>query len=415
MEREPQSLIGLTNDYTPDAEGWARVATYGTHPKIRHVRGWDGAITSETYLQILDRATAEALANSVGGLWGRLRRAFASVPVYHEHPDLARVSPETVTGRGGAPVPVGAVEGLQAREDGLYIRLGLFPEGQEAVANGARLMSPLWWVEPIPGQSLERGVPCRPVRLISVGMTAHPNLKGGEPLANQATRPPGELPQETEGGSGSGPNESAHPSSHPMNQLLIGLLAAHGVTLANTASPEDCLAGVRDLIAAAKSAASALTQERAALANQVNDLQAQVGAASAAAAATQQELAGARQALAAHRSALATANVDLAIANGRVAVANRESEIQALTDAQDITAAATALHARAVAHRVAGQSAIENRRGDSSATSVQEAESQLREIISGRMHHGLSYGQAWQESQVTHPALHQVLTGARSA
>ncbi len=75
-----------------------RLAPWGDHPKTRSVRDGQG-VRMERWVQRLHREDGERLAQQVNGLWGKVRRAFASVPVYARHPDLGTISPETGAAR----------------------------------------------------------------------------------------------------------------------------------------------------------------------------------------------------------------------------------------------------------------------------------------------------------------------------
>jgi hypothetical protein len=99
----------------------------------------------------------------------------------------------------------------------------LSPDGASAVeTQGAKYPSALWLVQPC-GQR-DGATLARPFKLLSVGLTARPNISGVESLAN--ARGGGNFTEENEVG------------KEPM-KLIAGWLLARGVALANSETPTE--------------------------------------------------------------------------------------------------------------------------------------------------------------------------------
>lgn len=409
---EHLSIVGLSNEYTPDSAGWVRLAPWGDHPKTRAVRDGQG-LRMERWVQRLHREDGERLAQQVNGLWGKVRRAFASVPVYARHPDLGTMAPETGAARQ-EEVPVGGVSRMEAREDGLYAQIGLFPAGRAAVENeGLKWLSPFWWVAPMapPAGAAAETLWGRPVGIISVGLTDNPNLEGGQALANQ--RPPQGVTPEPGTGAGSAATKfsEANPTMKP---LLIGLLVANGVAIANDATDDVALKHLNDLLARQRSDLTALGNEKGTLTGRVSQLEADLSAEKQAHAQAKTALETAKTALANATELAVPALVDLAIREGRVAVADRDARIAKLKGAADLKADAQALANEQVRYPVGGggTSATQgDRRGDANATTPDGAERQLIGLANEAVKAGrcADFTAAWLETKTTHPHLHETL------
>lgn len=295
-----------------DTDGWALIAPFGQHPKSRQVMQ-DGRVVTEHFLQVLDNEIADALVRNENTFFKRLKRAFVGVPVFVGHPDLKEHAPATL-GNHGTKRFAGVMDNMRKGEHGLEGHFALTPDGGAAVENeGAEFVSVLWDVTPLENFDAPAGVmPVRPVKVLSVGLTAHPNISGVDSLANE---------QSPAGNSNPDPDQI-------MRDKIIGLLAGHGITLAN-ATDDQLLAALQpkreDTLRPAILTALGL-------ANTATDAEivqaAEQGKANATALANAQTE---------HQTALANAidgrieaRVDLAIAQGRMAVADRAARITAL-------------------------------------------------------------------------------------
>lgn len=399
-------IFGLANELVLDDSGWALLSPFGEHPKTRTVRTAQGE-RAETWLQVLDRESAEAMAQKFNSPWSRVKRAISSVPVFVRHPDLASVSPETVAENQGTEMPVGSVNRLEVRPKGLYAQISLFPAGRDAVANERlRWMSPFWWVEPIEASGgLKRG---RPVELISVGLTDRPNITQGEALDNQ--RPPEGVTPQSKSGSGSERNQNDPIEEPRMKNLLIGLLAAHGIALANDAKEDDVFGHVHTRLAKLGSDLTALGNEKAVLTTKVATLEGEIAAGKTALAEAKAGAETARTALGNERKQRATLAVDIAILRGQLAPADREARIAKIAGAQDPEAEFTSLANEATRFKTTSAT-TGDRRADAGVTTADDASKQLLAVANELVRKGEQpdFESAWRSTKQTHTALHEAM------
>jgi hypothetical protein len=201
-----------------EAGGWLKLADYGDWP---HPAG-------------LQRLTPEAgarLAHGFKSLLGRLRRRFTGVPIYIGHPD-----DPAFAGQPGHDdtKAYGWVTDLEARPEGLYVQPRWSEPGRDLLRHAFyKFLSPRWQMKAVDEGTYE------PVRLLSIGLTNHPNIPG-EAVANQqagaATTPATATGTATANG-------EAEP-------LLTGLLRA--LDLDAGAVPEALLANAEQLAQAAR-------------------------------------------------------------------------------------------------------------------------------------------------------------------
>src|SRR5208283_1589558 len=105
----------------------------------------------------------------------------------------------------------------------------LSPEGATAVENdGIKYPSALWMVQPY-GER-DGAILARPFKLLSVGLTAYPNISGVESLANSRVA---EAASSAIRASNAGASET-----QDMNKI-IGWLLANGIDLSNSNAPTE--------------------------------------------------------------------------------------------------------------------------------------------------------------------------------
>lgn len=154
------SVVGasLSTEFLPSSgDGWVLLAPWGEWP---HAQGID---------QVLDREAADNLIAQ----WVSENRPEILVDFDHASFDPSRAS-----------VAAGWIQDLQARDDGLYIRIRWTDIGDQALRGGRyRYLSALWQITSL---SSDRG---RPWRLLSVGLTNQPNIPTPA-LANRQTPQP---------------------------------------------------------------------------------------------------------------------------------------------------------------------------------------------------------------------------------
>jgi hypothetical protein len=181
----------------------------------------------------------------------------------------------------------------------------------------------------------------RPFKLLSAGLTAHPNISGVESLAN--ARP-------------AGPTQETTPTQEPDMKLIAGWLLANGATLANADSPaeSEVLAALQMLHASTASEAAALGNENSTLTGENVDLKARLSHLQTNAAALENEKGALQAQTAAERKGRAAALVDLAIARGKLAVSERPARLQSLENSADFEREAAALLDSAARFKTAG-------------------------------------------------------------
>ena len=317
----------LCNEATLDEDGWALIAPFGEHPKTRLVKK-NGGVQREHFIQVLDQQSADQLLSRENSLFRRIRRAVVGIPVYKGHPDLADFSPETAGG-GAKKEIIGAIDQVRKTERGLEAHFVLTPAGADAVEReGCKYPSALWYVQPVGRRG--GAVLARPFKLLSAGLTAHPNISGVESLAN-ARR--------------AGPTQEPTPTKEPDMKLIAGWLLANGATLANADSPaeSEVLAALQKLHASATGGAAALGNENSALTGENADLKARLSNAQSNSAALENDNGALKSQAAAERKGRAAAVVDLAIARGKLAVSERPARLQSLENAADFERDSAAL------------------------------------------------------------------------
>jgi hypothetical protein len=328
----------LANEAALDEDGWALIAPFGEHPKTRFIKK-NGTVQREHFIQVLDHQSADQLLSRENSLFRRIRRAVVGIPVYKGHPDLGDFSPETAVG-GAKKEIIGAIDKVRKTERGLEAHFVLTPAGADAVEReGCKYPSALWYVQPVGRRG--GAVLARPFKLLSAGLTAHPNISGVESLANARH---------------AGPTQEPPPTKEPDMKLIAGWLLAHGATFANADSPaeSEVLAALQKLHASAAGEAAALGNENFTLNGENADLKARLSNMQSNVAALENENGALKSQAAANRTGRAAAVVDLAIARGKLAVCERPARLQTLENSADFEREAAALLDSAARFKTAG-------------------------------------------------------------
>jgi hypothetical protein len=290
-------IAGLNE--TIGAGDWIRIAPYGEHG-------------NKVGLQVFDRAGAEAMVKAFNSVETKLSTLFRGLPIYEGHPDdegWKRANP------GIRAAAVGRVKKLETRDDGLWA-LAAWNEAGERLVRGETpaytAQSPHWGMLPIPG----RPKAFQPVELWSIGLTNQPNISGTEMGLNEID------------------------TASPMKEILIKLLAAHGISVAADAADDAIIAAATDAIAKAGPAKAAAEGEMAAAKNEAATLKTQLTAAQNELTGLKADLVKATAAGAAERAARATAVITAAINEGKLTEAQRAEFTTALVGATDFDAKA---------------------------------------------------------------------------
>lgn len=118
-------------------------------------------------VQRVDATAAENLKRNLGSIWARVKNVLGNAcPVYYEHPDHedSEDNPPNAD-----KTPYGRVRSLETLADGIYANIEWL-DGFEALPKRLQI-SPRWNAVEIAENVV------RPSRLISIGLTAHPNIK----------------------------------------------------------------------------------------------------------------------------------------------------------------------------------------------------------------------------------------------
>jgi hypothetical protein len=331
-------LTLLANDAVLDEDGWALIAPFGEHPKTRFVKK-NGTMQREQFIQVLDHQSADQLLSRENSLFRRIRRAVVGIPVYKGHPDLGDYSPESAA-RAARKEIIGTIDKVRKTERGLEAHFVLTPAGADAVEHeGCKYPSALWYVQPVGrrgGATL-----ARPFKLLSAGLTAHPNISGVESLAN--ARPAG---------------PTHEPTKEPDMKLIAGWLRAHGAAFDDAESPAEyeILAALQKLHASATGQAEALGNENSTLNGLNADLKERLSNLQSSTAALENENGALKSQAAADRKGRAAALVDLAIARGKLAVSERPARLLSLENSADFEREAAAMLDLPARFKTAGSS-----------------------------------------------------------
>lgn len=321
-------ILGLVNELEFDDEGWA-IIPYGESKhsgkpaRLDLSNAADVALAeaaSKGVIQRFTREDAEAIVASAKSIWGRIKRAVVGLPIFKGHPDAPNYAKRFPDKRDR-----GGIGDMQVTDRGLRFRPVLNQLGEADVDSGWSEFSPYWITRRVGERD---GLPIvAPYTLKSIGLVPRGNITGLS-LVN-ASR---EL-------------LSDEPESDTMNEELIRLLAAMGITLAADANKDATKAGVDQALgkfAAANAAVSevatlkpkvtTLEGEKLALANEKTDLAGKLTAAETKAKSD--------------RAAFAKYVVLSAIADGRIQAAKQADEELALVNSADITVAATEVSKR---------------------------------------------------------------------
>lgn len=340
--------IILDNISAIDDDGWALIAPYGEHLKTRVARV-NGVLTEQKFLQVLDNDAASAMLSKENSLFRRIKRAVVGIPVYAGHPDLADHSPETLANKREKKIPIGVINKVRKGELGIEARFHLTPDGGIAVENqGCKFPSALWLCL-ANGETKNGATVVKPFKLLSVGLTAHPNISGVESLANAR-------------------GAETQTQTEPDMKLLAGYLIAQGLVLANTEAPTEVqiLEAIKTFHTAEAGKVVTLGNEKSTLAGQITKLETDLTAEKGKVATLENsrtDLSGKivtlENAVKAERKGRAECAVDLAIHKGRLTIAEREAQILTLANAKndaEFATAVTALLAKGKVVKLAGGS-----------------------------------------------------------
>jgi hypothetical protein len=319
-----QPVLGLANDLTIGADGWALIP-YGDSlhnganaeraNSLDEVKGKPGVI------QRFTRERAVGMANVFHSFTGKIKRAVIGMDVYRGHPDcaaFAKLFPDKS--------PRGTIADLQARDDGLALKIVLNERGAADVESGFNQFSPYWMGAHV-GEENGRQI-YEPALLKSIGLVPKGNIPGLS-LVNAA------------------PDTFSENQTTTMKDQLIALLALLGITVPPETADDAFAPFIDQAKAALKPKIEAEAELPAANAKMVAAQTALTETVAAAKADKETALANAKTETEATvktlRTAAAQAIVTSVIAAGKLPAAKRDEQVVALANAADFGAAALAL------------------------------------------------------------------------
>ena len=223
----------LANDATAlDDDGWALIAPFGRHPKTRQFVE-DGHAKEQKFIQVLDNEAADAMVGKENSLFSKLKRALIGIPVFKGHGDLKDHDPKALANE--TKIKLGVVDQVRKSDRGIEAHFALDNDGACAVADGWKLPSALWLVQPFGNEA--DSILARPFKLLSVALTQFPNIPGVESLANAFVAVdvnPQPIP----------PNNQPTKNDMTLKDNLIGLLIGRGAKLPDDASDAQVLSAL---------------------------------------------------------------------------------------------------------------------------------------------------------------------------
>jgi hypothetical protein len=233
-------------------------------------------------------------------------------------------------GRAERKEIIGTIDQVRKTERGLEGHFVLTPAGADAVEKqGHKYPSALWYVMPVGRRG--GAVLARPFKLLSAGLTPHPNISGVESLANARGAERKDITKE------------------PDMKLITGWLLANGIAVAGAEAPTET-----QVLEALQKYHTAKAGEVAALGNENSTLASTSAELKGKGTVLENENAGLKTRLALERQGRAAAVADLAIARGKATLAERAAKIQALENAADFERETSVLLGSATKFKTAG-------------------------------------------------------------
>lgn len=272
-------------------------------------------------VQRVDATAAEILKRNLGSIWARVKNALGNAcPVYYEHPDHedAEDNPPNAD-----KTPYGRVRSLETLADGIYANIEWL-DGFEALPKRLQI-SPRWNAVGIAENIV------RPSRLISIGLTAHPNIKATSYVNHAGAWTPlkGQAPYGDCKNNAPIPNSELKQKEINMDKEILKLLGysddeAQKIIDKAADAPTDVLERLRTAL-----------DEKAALSNDLEAAKKDGEEKDKQLEATKTELANSRDALKKSQTARAELVVANAIRNGKLAEFQRRGAVKILANSDD--------------------------------------------------------------------------------
>ena len=330
----------ITFDRPTQSSGKYLIAPFGDHKNGNHI-------------QRIDKTAALNLRNNLNTLWHSVKTRFSNpCPVLYLHPDEEdlKIIPNTAD-----KTPYGKVISLEVLADGIWANIKWL-DGFEELPQRLQF-SPRWNAVSI-GDKI-----ASPTRLISLGLTAHPNIATTS-FANEADLS----------------KQSTKETS--MNKEILSLL---GFAETDTPTDEAIISKIKEILANQKNLEGEVQKEKergdtaeTALANEqtrYNELETSFKAE--------------RQA----RSELIIAN---AIRNGKVTEAQRENAVRILANSDDFEAESKKIDDSAPVIKTEPKTDGIEKGEKAKERSQQQARQKFTELVAEKTKSGIQYSEAWE-------------------
>lgn len=318
--------------------------------------------------QRVDKITAANLQHNLNSVWSRIRSIYGNAcPVYYEHPDEEdALNYPLATDK----TPYGKVRSLENCSDGIYANIEWL-DGFESLPKHLQI-SPRWNFDVIGEKAV------RQTRLISLGLTKHPNIKQTSFVNSKKETQTKEIIMDKE------------------ILLLLGYSEEQAQKIINKAAdaPTDVLERIK--VALAKKAEIANSLDAAKKDGEEKDKQLET---------TKVALANSLTALKAsqtHRASLIVAN---AVRNGKILEAQRDSAVKILANSENFEEEAQKLDEQKPQIKTEAKTNGIEKTEKERLFDQQKAQGEFAKLVAEKQSQGMEYGEAWNAAKMDKPEI----------
>ena len=342
-------------------------------------------------VQRVDATAAEILKRNLGSIWARVKNALGNAcPVYYEHPDHedAEDNPPNAD-----KTPYGRVRSLETLAHGIYANIEWL-DGFEALPKRLQI-SPRWNAVEIAENIV------RPSRLISIGLTSHPNIKATSYVNHAVAWTPlkGQAPYGDCKNNAPIPNSELKQKEINMDKEILKLLGysddeAQKIIDKAADAPTDVLERLRTALA-----------EKAALSNDLEAAKKDCEEKDKQLEAAKTELANSRDALKKSQTARAELVVANAIRSGKIIEAQRKSAVKILANSDDFETDEAELAKAPDAVKTKSETDGIEKSEKERLFGQQKAQAEFAKLVSEKQAQGMEYGEAWNAAKTEKPEI----------